>query len=323
RAEIDGNEYNLTTNAQGIAYLYHTPTDANPLRIDAEFIGNPLLRRSEQMGVLLVEKLATEIVLDNVVVTTVENSTFTAVLKDEDGDLLNNTEVDVYIDGEYVGTFETDTYGRLYYTGPPLPKGDFTISVVFAGSGNVYAGTLSESTLTVRPLRTTITVSANQTSNETTTFIAKLYDEFNKPLYYKPVAFFLDGVFIGIAMTDVYGVAMLNHTYTPGGTISAEFLGDSIYRESLDNRPFGISPISDLTNDTNITDNGTIPEPIVQGDIGGDDLDYDYDDVDIDADGTSRSNPLIAMAAAGNPIAMILFVLLTLLLVGLRRRRKN
>ncbi|MCL2115649.1 MAG: DUF11 domain-containing protein, partial [Methanobrevibacter sp.] len=325
RVEIDGNVYNLTTDGQGIAYLYHTPTEANPLRIDAEFIGNPLLRRSEQMGVLLVEKLATEIVLDNVVVTTVENSTFTAVLKDEDGDLLNNTEVDVYIDGEYVGTYETDTYGRLYYTGPPLPKGDYTISVVFAGSGNVYAGTLSESTLTVRPLRTTTTVSVNQTSNETTTFIAKLYDEFNQPLYYKPVTFFLDGVFIGIAMTDANGIAILNHTYTPGGTIVAEFLGDSIYRESLDNRPFGITSISDLTNDTNITDNDTVLEPIVEGDIDNEDIDYgyDYDEGDIDADGTSRSSPLIAMAATGNPIAMILLLLLAMLLVGIRHRRKK
>ncbi|MCL2114611.1 MAG: hypothetical protein FWH29_00135 [Methanobrevibacter sp.] len=323
RVEIDGNVYNLTTNGQGIAYLYHTPTEANPLRIDAEFIGNPLLRRSEQMGVLLVEKLATEIVLDNVVVTTVENSTFTAVLKDEDGDLLNNTEVDVYIDGEYVGTFETDTYGRLYYTGPPLPKGDFTISVAFAGSGNVYAGTTSESTLTVRPLRTTTTVSASHVDNETTTFIARLYDEFNKPLADKPMAFFLDGMFIGIAITDFNGVARLNHTYTPGGSIVAEFLGDSIYRESLDNRPFGITPTSNITVDTNSTENDTVPDPIVQGDIDDDDFNYEYDDGDIDGDGTSRSTPLIAMSAAGNPIAMILLSLLAMLFIGLRRRKKN
>ncbi|MCL2115122.1 MAG: hypothetical protein FWH29_02750 [Methanobrevibacter sp.] len=335
RVIIDGVEHNLTTNVNGIAYLYHSPVDANPLSIEAEFIGNPLLRRSEEIGILNVEKLLTTIALENIVVTTIDETSFTATLKDEDGALLANVEVDIYIDGEYLGSFETDSYGRIYVTGEPLAKGSYTITAAFPGLGNVWAETSSESSLTVRPLKTTVTVSTIQNPNETSTFIAKLYDEFNKPLANKIVLFFLDGVFIGLAETDSNGVARLNYSFTPEGSIVAEFLGDSIYRESLDNRPFDALLLNNKTNtntntstktnstigkntsnDKNSTTNGIGFDSIVESET------KDISDIASDK-GNNKSIPSLTMLKSGNPIAMVLICLLAILLIGFRRKRKN
>jgi uncharacterized repeat protein (TIGR01451 family) len=314
---IDGQNQSGTTDHNGKVYLTYNASEAGNVRIDAEFPASPGFMRSDQIGVLTVEKLITNIQLKNVIVTAAEDASFSATLVDEDGRLLQNMTIDVYIDGEFIGTFTSDSFGKIYVGGISLPTGLYTVQATFAGYGNIWDNTSSLSTIKVRPLRTSITVSANQDPNKTsTTFVARLIDEFNKPLAKKLIVFYLDGNFIGIAETDNNGIARLPYSYVPGGRIVAEFLGDGIYGESLDNRLFGISSLPNDTNRTNSTNNtnGTDPDPKV---LGSDDEDNGNDIRN------GEPTPALAMLTTGNPIAMVLLCLLSVLLLGFRRRRKK
>ncbi|MCL2114955.1 MAG: hypothetical protein FWH29_01905, partial [Methanobrevibacter sp.] len=318
---IDGIEYNLTTDANGRVFVYHTPLDATPVLITAEFIGNASHQRSDEIGVLNVVRLSTEIRLNDLNLNPTQTASFSATLVDEDGRLLTNMDVDVYIGDVFIGTFTTDANGQIHVNGASVPQGASTITAVFSGYANIWENSISVSALTVRLIRTSLTVSVNQTPNETTTFVARLYDEFNRPLANKNIVFFLDGVFIGMATTDGYGIATFEHPYVDRGRIVAEFLGDDIHRESLDNRLFGIS--AEPVNDTDLEEEED-DDDLDFSEVLGDDEDYnDSDDVESVENNNRNSNPLIAMAAAGNPLAMILLCILSMLLVGFRYRKKN
>ncbi|MCL2115777.1 MAG: DUF11 domain-containing protein, partial [Methanobrevibacter sp.] len=326
RVVIANIEYNLTTNAQGIAYLYHIPQDATPIPIEAKFIGNAFMRGSEQIGILNVEKLTTKIELNNVVLSTVAETTLTAILKDEDGNLLSNADIDFYVDGVYLATFVTDSYGKVYVTGEQIPKGTYTIRAVFAGMANIWAGTSSESTLTIRPIRTSLVVSTIQTPNETTIFTARLFDEFNKPVARKIIVFYLDGVFIGMAETNHNGVATFNHSFIPSGRIIAEFLGDNIYRESIDSQYFGISVLNNFTNTTNTTNTNNTTNSTNSNNNGtNDDSSFkdDIEDIKGAANSKDNSTTVLTMLTTGNPIAILLILLLALFIIGFRPKKKN
>ncbi|MCL2114773.1 MAG: hypothetical protein FWH29_00955 [Methanobrevibacter sp.] len=333
---IGSENHTVVTSAGGRTYISYTPLEAGDVFIFADFTQKSALAESNESGALKVEKIFTSIEMKNVVVNPLQDANIVATLVDEDGRLLANRLVDIYVNGEFIATFDTDSYGRIFVSLDSLPIGNYPISAILTSSDNIWEGTSSNVELTVRPIKTSTVVSVIQKENESTTFIARLFDEFNKPLANKWTVFYLNGQFIGLAETDSNGVATLHYSYTIGGRIEVEFLGDNIYRESLDNRPFDILSESNNstnstnnTNDTKPTDNTTDPEsdPIedkekkANNGKNGDNVDG-INSEDKDNNDNAKDTSVLIMLISGSPIAMVLLCLLSIFIFGFRSRKK-
>ncbi|MCL2115282.1 MAG: hypothetical protein FWH29_03580 [Methanobrevibacter sp.] len=328
---INGEEYNLTTNSYGKAFLYYIPSTAGDLSINAYFNQTDIYLNSSSVGVLVVEKINTSISLKNVFINTLENASFTATLVDEYGNLLTNMIIEVFIDGLSIGEFITDAHGRIFIGHSSLSQGTYTINAVFYGD-NIYTATNANSILTVRPVQTSLTVSVVQSENSSTSFVARLVDEFNNSLANQLIVFTLNGQFIGIAITDSNGIAVLNYSFIPEGRIIAEFIGNNLYRESIDSHIFtiNISPIDSNKNLPNFYDE----DISISNDTNSskpDNENYDNDNLDLDIldphhtdfDGLDRSSPSsIPMLNTANPIAILVLSLLSMLLIGFWRKLK-
>ncbi|MCL2115283.1 MAG: Ig-like domain repeat protein, partial [Methanobrevibacter sp.] len=324
---IDGQEYNLTTNTNGIAFLYYTPSIAGDFLISAYFNGTTIYLNSSSTGVLIVDKFSTSLLLNNVVLNALQNADFAATLVDEFGNLLSDMVIEVFIDGISIGQFKTDNYGRAFINYDILSQGVYSINTVFLGDNN-YATTSSNSTLTIRPVKTTLIVSTVQNQDNSISFVARLFDEYNKPLANEIVVFLLDGHFMGIVPTNSNGIATFNYSFISEGIITAEFLGNSIYRESLDSRFFTINASSNESNDdnngSNGTDNNTNGSKPGKNDtdndfVDPDTVDPDYYDYDV-LSANKLASP-IAMYNVGNPMLILVLSLVSILLIGFWRKK--
>ena len=312
------------TNSNGDIFVPFTATQAGPVPISATYGGDTArgINGNSSSGIITVEMLKTSVVMTHLIVYANQDANIIGTLVDEDGNILANRLVDVYFEGVYNGTYITDSSGRIYIPLGSLPIGFYTISAHFEGdlvNPLIHAGSDSFGTVQVRPLSTTIHVSVNQKENESTTFVARLFDEFLKPIANKPVLFYLNGEYIGLAITDNNGMATLPYVYTPNGRIMSEFLGDSTYGESLDTRYFGINTVEKQNNTIN---DSKVIKPKVKGDI---DNDTDTNGSTKDSSNGSNGKPVngLTMLKTGNPIAMLLLCLLSVFFIGIRKRVKN
>ncbi|MCL2115589.1 MAG: hypothetical protein FWH29_05140 [Methanobrevibacter sp.] len=292
------------TNVSGIATFGVAPIPISLLRPD---LSPPIISE----GIVRTDPLDTTINLRNIVVTTFQSAAFSFLLIDEDGRLLaNKGNIIISLDGVQIGGYHSsDAFGRVYVDAGLLPLGVYNITANFPGNPHTWAPVTSVRTLTVRLTRTTVFVSAIYNGTNSTSFVAKLHDaENNKILSGKSIIFFLNGKYIGMAVTDHNGIAILNYSYTLGGNIAAEFLGDNNYREYMDNRTFGTTDI--ILSDPEPNDN---PESIE--DPTDLDTPEDIDDPNL--------NPVVAMLKTGNPIAIIFLCLLSMFFLGFISKRKD
>jgi len=323
---IDSTPFVAITGANGVAYVYHTSLAAGNYIIIANYAGNYMYEASNENGILVVELLNTTVQFKNFIVKVLENATFIAILVDEDGRLLDSKSVDIFVDGNFIGTFTTDSKGQIFVNLGVLPKGEYPITAIYAGDYIVWTGCNVNGTLEVRPINTTVPISVEQDTNVSTTFKARLFDEFRKPLADKPLLFFLNGDFIGVAVTDANGIATLAYAYTPKGKITVEYLGDEIYRESMNNRAFGPYTIpfdQSNPNATNITkQNITIKNNTNKNDSEIDPNNEANNDLNKNPNKDNR-NPAVAMLKTGNPFVMVLLCLLSIFFIGFNRRSKK
>ncbi|MCL2115059.1 MAG: hypothetical protein FWH29_02430 [Methanobrevibacter sp.] len=321
---INGQEYNLTTNRDGKAFFHYTPSIAGDLLIIAYFNSTDIYLNSSSSGVLIVDKIPTSILLKNIIINTLQNLTFSSTLVDEYGNLLSDMIVEIFIDGASIGLFKTDTYGKIAIDYNLLSQGVYTIIAVYSGD-NTYANTSSNSTLTVRPVKTSLKVSIIHSQNNSTSFIASLHDEFNKPLADKTVVFLLNGQFIGIAITDSNGIATFHNIFILEGQIRVEFLGDNIYRESIENRLFTRNNDSDSINPADIFNPPELVDPVdpldpidsVDPTDPTDSIGPTIPQKDLDKDKYQQTIP---MSNLGNPMILFVLALLSLLFMGLKRK---
>ena len=267
----------------------------------------------------------TEVTISHSFYTTLMDVVFRFTVYDERwGTVLSNkTGIRVMINDELLDeVFTTDRYGNVYINLGRFGEGQYVITILFPGNNAIVPSTWAPSNITsivyVRLVRTTVFVSAIHNGTDSTNFVARLFDEYGNLLVNKPIAFFLNGMFIGFATTDHRGIAILPYAFTPGGEIAAEYLGDHIYRQYMDNRTF----------------TGNLPVPIEPEDIPVEpedipakpnDVSVDPDPVDPDDPEPESEDPVpgIAMLKTGNPFAMILLCLLSILFIGLKTRKKN
>jgi protocatechuate 3,4-dioxygenase beta subunit len=246
---INGTDYNVTTNPNGRAFITFTPNIAINVPISAFFNGTERYQLAIGDGTLIVEKILTSSLIGNHIITTIHNTDFSVTLIDEYGKALPSRLVEIFFDGVSIGTFETDVNGRVFINHNPLPKGLYNITVVYEGDVN-YARSVSNGTLEVRLVRTTLKLSVFPYPDFSAIFLAKLLDEWGRPIANKIIIFELDGVVIGTGVTDSNGIAFIKYLELSSGMYNpvVYFIEDNIYEGSVDGTIFSIKSVSSTTN---------------------------------------------------------------------------
>ncbi|ASJ05726.1 Ig-like domain repeat protein [Thermococcus barossii] len=235
---VDGEYVGGTvTNSEGVAAIQYTVNISTGIHvITAEFVGGPNYGPSEDRAELMIERIFTELVMDNTSAKVGSNVTLKALLVDEFGNPLAGKPVKFYVDGQYVGGTVTNSEGvaAIQYT-VNVPAGTHVITAEFIG-GPTYNYTETKAKLLAYTYSTTMIV--YDTSGEPgapVTLKAVLVDEFGNPLSGKPVKFYVDGQYVGGTVTNSEGVAAIQYTVNvPAGThvITAEFIGGPTYGPS-------------------------------------------------------------------------------------------
>ena len=165
--------------------------------------------------------------------------TLSATLKNAMGRLLLNAPLTFALDGNTLGTANTDASGTAHIVAPnplSLTIGKHTFTATFAGD-RLHKASTKTASLTITKAVTSITVkTVTGRPGDTKPLTATLkrnYD--NSPLSSIPLTFKIDGNAIGTATTDGMGAATLSYkfdeTYPVGSHIlTAEYTGDDTYK---------------------------------------------------------------------------------------------
>jgi len=160
-----------------------------------------------------------------------------AKLTDDEGEPLVNREVIFNIDGkQFTATTNSEGIAIINYT---IDKNDFinrklNITVGFYGDDGYFASN-GTGTITLDKTKTNLVVNnSNGKIGNLITLIAKLTDENGNLLSNKIIKFYIDGVYVGVAITDINGVAIFSYKPTKEGnfTITTIFEGDDTYLDS-------------------------------------------------------------------------------------------
>ena len=320
---INGVTNSYTTGPNGNVYVSYIATESGNVLVTAVYESN-LARKingDASQGNIKVDMLATSIKMTNLIVNVNQDTTIQATLVDEDGNILVGKTIDVFFEGKYYGSYTTDTNGRIYIKMDALQAGNYMITAHYEGdliNPLIHSGSDSYNTFSVRPINTTTIVTVHQNKNESTTFQARLYDEFHKPVADRPILFFLNGNLIGVAVSDVNGIAVLQYAYTPNGKIVAEFLGDNTYRESFSNKVYDLEYVS-------IIDTEKYSKKKAIGDNSKEDA-YEEDvfEDNVSEENNSENNKAnagVSMLNTANPIGILVLLLLAVFMFGIRRKK--
>ncbi|MDR2967350.1 MAG: DUF11 domain-containing protein, partial [Methanobacteriaceae archaeon] len=314
-ANVTVNEINLGDNSTGSDDTNFTANETDT--------GDDNIGDVDPTGNLTISK----IIIGNVSTKPFINTTISISLLDEFGNPIINENIIVMIDGqEYNIITNNNGIAFLHYT--PSIANNLPITAYFNGT-DTYLNSTSTGVLLVHKIPTSITASIDQNQNISTTFIAALIDEFNQPLIGEHIRFILDGQFIGTAVTDSYGIAVLNHSFIAGGSIIVEFLGGNVYQESSDYRLFNSndssSPNLENSTEDNLVDpfNPTDPDDSINPfDPTDSDNPEDLNDSNTSTDDldSNGSNSSITMSKTANPIALLVLSLLSIFFIVLKRR---
>ena len=189
-----------------------------------------------------VEKADTNLVVDSASGVYKGSTTLYATLKNEYDTIIENADVEFYVNGSYISTGNTGSTGVAFVTYSPIllnPAGSpYTIEGKFLGN-DYYNGSNSTNQLTVSKANTTLAV-GNVTGNpgETIKLTATLKDVYNQPLSGYKVIFKVNGVNIGYGYTNSSGIVTKNYLVNLKGgsyTINASFAGNDYYSASNGN----------------------------------------------------------------------------------------
>ncbi|MCK9150408.1 Ig-like domain repeat protein [Methanobacterium alcaliphilum] len=180
-----------------------------------------------------IQKMPTTIEVENAQGFNGQNVNLKANLKDNNGDPIEGKTVIFKVDGNQVGTAQTDADGvaTLSYT-IAKTAGTYVIEALFEEDDG-YLGSSDTSTLTVDKTPTNLLVS-NIIGNhgKIINLKATLTDYYGNPVAGKTIVFKVNGANAGSAITGANGVATLKYYVgLVGGkyAINAKFVEDNIY----------------------------------------------------------------------------------------------
>ena len=235
---VDGSYVDtVTTNDDGIATLSYTITqDPGNYDIRAVFAGDDYYLGCENTSTLTVNKMATNLAVDDVNGNKGENVDLTATLTDEKGNPIKDKNVRFEVEGVEVGSNNTNDDGIATVSYNILQNpGTYTITAIFDGDDEYY-GTENYADLTVNKFNSNIIADdVTGTVGDSVDLTATLTDDNGDPIIGKNVRFQINGADVGTAPTNGAGIATLSHNINenPGNhEIRAIFDGDEEYESS-------------------------------------------------------------------------------------------
>ncbi len=235
-----------TTDANGKATLnYKLIFNVGAYPLAVVYRGTPQYNKASGNGVLTIIPADTSITIAKVAGSYGQTKVLSAVLtRKTDGTKLANQTLTFMIDGNTIGTVNTDSTGKAtlnYIIDEGLTPGVHSWSVSYAGAMNDNPSTAT-ATLTVNPAATSLALAkASGKAGATVNLTATLKRSTDKMLLAgKTITFSVDGVAVGTATTDSNGVAVLAYTIDSMATkgvhpASATFGGDTMYLTSTAN----------------------------------------------------------------------------------------
>ncbi|MHA2403474.1 MAG: Ig-like domain repeat protein, partial [Candidatus Kariarchaeaceae archaeon] len=236
----------VTTNASGMADFIWTADETGTHVFHAEFAGSGYYYAS-QTGTTNLEVYTTPSLPLTIPTTGDRGDIITLIAELTDAGLpLEGYTIDFYVDGQLVGSSQTNSSGYATYdwTITNGLLGDVNVLAEFSGSG-YYDPNSDTQTITVysNPFLT-IEVTDMQdnpitsvTQGDTVKFKATLLDEAGNPISGQSILFYLNGTIVGSAITNGQGIAELTFTFTyeltEVQTVYADFGGFLYYNNCV------------------------------------------------------------------------------------------
>ncbi|MEW6011111.1 MAG: Ig-like domain repeat protein [Euryarchaeota archaeon] len=224
------------TNSEGLATLEYIITQTKgQYTTKAVFEGYECYLASTDYANLDVEFSTALITVENVTICPLGKPIVTAKLTDLEGNPLPGRTIKFSINPETEGV--TNAQGIALGIFDPLPLGTYNVNALFEGDSE-YAAVDANSTLNVTPDEFPTILTLNNvkgSKGDQVTLRATLTDEDGIPLPGQNIDFYVNGVYVGSALTNAAGVATLLYTITQNAgtyTISAVFGGFECYQAS-------------------------------------------------------------------------------------------
>ena len=291
---INGVQYGSITSIEGLAEINYTAIgeDGDLIPINGSYNGIGDYDIIINAGQLRIVKIASNSTINAKNITIGKSVTIYGVARDEDGNILANTQLTITISGKTY-TVTTNNAGEWTLTHTPTKVGNFDVSVTWAGNGTHYGFTnTTKFNVAKRNIIVTITVTENKDGS--ITIIANAtYEDDGSPASDYPVDFILDGKIIGTGITDENGIATLtipaNKISDGPHTITVIVDGGETANNVTASTEFTKTSPNNETNETNKTSN----------------------------------NPaaIAAMKETGMPIIPILLVLISIIGIGIRKKQ--
>ncbi|UTB33072.1 MAG: polysaccharide deacetylase family protein [Methanobacterium sp. ERen5] len=239
---INGENYDATTNNDGITTIIYTTDKAGTFNLIANFNKNPDFSSSSSSNTLTVMKRPTTITSTNLEGYNGDLAVLTARLYDTNSEeYLANKTVKFLINGTSIGTAKTNINGTaiLQYNIKQKP-GSYNLTSIF-NQDNMYSTSYLITTLTV--VKTPTSIKINSTKGylqDTVHLIATVWNSHkNMTVTNKTVKFYVYNHYVGSALTNKSGIAILNYHInlkTSGNyPIKAVTLEDTNYEGSTAN----------------------------------------------------------------------------------------
>lgn len=236
---VNGKDYTATTNSNGNATITYTANQAGSFNMIANFYKNPDFSSSSNSNTLTVMKRPTIITSNNSTVYSGDSAVLTARLYDNNSkEYLANKTVNFMINGTSIGTVKTNMNGTaiLHYNIKQKP-GSYNLTSIF-NQDNMYSTSYLKTILTV--LKTPTSIKINSTKGylqDTVPLIATVCNSHkNMTVTNKTVKFYVNNQYVGSALTNKSGIAILNYHITLKTTgnypIMAVTPEDTNYNES-------------------------------------------------------------------------------------------
>ncbi|MDL2247050.1 Ig-like domain repeat protein, partial [Methanobrevibacter sp. OttesenSCG-928-K11] len=141
-----------------------------------------------------------------------------SILTDEDGNPMDNQTIDFFVDGKYVGSNVTDKDGKAVFEYTFDTSGDFNVSTKFNETLTYYGSNANNKTKVVKTLTNNVVILPEEIIvGDTVTIESILTDKDGKPMVNETIDFYVDGKYVGSAVTDKDGKATIEHKFDKEG----------------------------------------------------------------------------------------------------------
>lgn len=249
---INGTDYTVTTDENGIATLDLNLPSVGKYNVIASFAGNNNYKSAEATSKITVKYTDIKLDAQDVVITPVDGS-FTVTVTDNNGNALNGVNVGIVINGtEY--NLKTVSNGQVTVdlTDNGFDAGEYVASVNVLASG-VYGASSTTSRITVEKIPLVIKTQDLTVFSNHGEFIAELFDENGKAISNKTLIFEIDKK-SSEAVTNDNGQAKINLDLTAGTyNVVVKLKEDKVFKAEDSTATIKVNSNSVIINAPDIT----------------------------------------------------------------------